>query len=122
MRKTFEFEVDGKKREFRLGSYAILEMLSDMGIDPSDITQLFDPVNEIKSVVSFMFHSGVYHFDRLGQKPDFVRGDIYDWIDITGGFSGEFFQSFRTAMIESIGLVEKAPEEETESEGQIKKK
>ena len=113
MLNIFEYEIEGVKRRFSMGVYALLQTLKESGIDPSEVGDLFVAAKEIETVVKFMFHSAFYQAKRDKVPVDFDELTPYDWIELTGGLPGDFFQSFRKEMLKSMGLKEvEEPQEE----------
>lgn len=88
-------------RTFIIGSYAVSKALKSMGFSLSNIgevidTQFFELINGV------IFYAAEYPNFKEGKPTDFSEADVYELLDSTGGYNGEFIQKFTAVMLESI--------------------
>lgn len=89
MKGTFEIEVDGVKRGFKFGTYAIAVACEKDGSD--DINELFtrcgfigDGNRSLKSLLNFFYGAAVNYAEHNGYEVDFNVANVSDWIDEIG--------------------------------------
>lgn len=87
-----EFEIEGKKRGFRLGTYAISVAQNKYGA--SSIEELFrkmgigsaNGVGDTHAVLCLFYGAAVHYYEhKFGDhEKDFVIADVSDWMDEIG--------------------------------------
>lgn len=79
-----EFEIDGKKRGFRFGTYAIKTITKTTGI--KDIHEIFKRIEkeDIEILLAFFYACAVHYSHHKQEKEDYNEANVSDWIDELG--------------------------------------
>jgi hypothetical protein len=95
MKGIFEFEIEGKKRGFKFGTYAMAvaceydkcvlsDILKRIGVPYLvDGEKKKDKVN-IMSLLHIFYGAAVHYAEHKKQPVDFSTSDISDWVDELG--------------------------------------
>jgi len=120
MNGELRFTIDNLERRFIIRTYATKKVIEEKaGGNVLGLIQLFTESQSslLDTTIAFMFHSAVFGAHADNKPVDFTELDMYDWIDKTGGYSGELFKTFQAELFESQGLKRvDNPEEEEQSE------
>lgn len=86
MRNNFEFDIDGKIRGFRFGTYAIAVAQKQNGA--KSIGDLFTKLQveggDFITLLDLFYGAAMQYADHKKQKPDFSVSDVSDWLDEIG--------------------------------------
>jgi hypothetical protein len=95
MKGIFEFEIEGKKRGFKFGTYAfavacdqdksvLSDLLKKIGVPYEvDGEKRADPVN-IMSLLNVFYGAAVHYAKHKKQGVDFTPDEVSDWLDELG--------------------------------------
>jgi hypothetical protein len=113
--------IGGKERGFKFGLGFLGEAFNNLGFTVTELdTELSK--NPFKVIPELMYQSALYNCLRSGEKPDFDKYIMSDWIDEAGGLASpvvlEFLQGITKSMTKDVP---KEDLEVVEEEGAKKK-
>lgn len=85
MISTYEFELGGKTRGFRFGTYSTRLIEEQTGV--SDLQTIMDRLKEqnIKMLSAFFFSCARHYSHSVSKQPvDYDEVDVNDWLDELG--------------------------------------
>jgi len=104
------FKIDGVERRMFFGNYALEKTLDHFGVSVSDIGTLLN--TKLLPLIRMFLYYGAE--DQLWKEekrePDFTPRDIHDWIDQSGGSSGELVIKVSKELFRCLGLTNSEPE------------
>jgi hypothetical protein len=105
MEGHFSYTINGVERKMFFGNYALEQTLSDMN---ASVTEVSDILNTklLPFIRTFVYHAACYPVLKEGKEPDFTAFDIHEWIDSSGGTSGEFIQQASKKIYACLGVGE----------------
>lgn len=79
-----EFEIDGKQRGFRFGTFAIKVISGLTGI--SDVHEIFRRIQnqDLDVLLKFYYGCAVHFAEHKKQEVNFNEADVSDWCDELG--------------------------------------
>lgn len=105
MEGHFTYTVNGVERKMFFGNYALEQTLTDMGANATDISEILN-TKLLPFLRLFIFHSACYPVLKDGKSPDFTPFDIHEWIDSSGGTSGDLIQKASPKIYACLGVGE----------------
>lgn len=91
-------------QKFIIGSYALSMALKSIGFTMSDFEEAID-THFFDLTHAVIFYSAEYAAMKDGVENSFKKSDVYDLLDQTGGYGGEFLVAFNTLMVENLRRV-----------------
>ncbi|MCT3835882.1 hypothetical protein HZQ15_18680 [Elizabethkingia anophelis] len=91
----------GKEREGNLGLGFLARVEDKEGLNITDLLESFQK-KPLSALPTLMYHSLAYGDERTGNKVDFTKYDVIDWIDEDGGLSSPETIKFSDAFAKSI--------------------
>lgn len=99
-------------RTFVIGSYAVSKALKSIGFSLSNIGEAID-THFFELINAVIYYSAEYPFFKEGKATDFSEADVYELLDATGGYNGEFIKNFTKVMLLGINPGETAIQPDT---------
>lgn len=85
MKGVFEFEVDGKKRGFKFGTYAFAVACEKEGCSINELQKRIGDSNLNIMVLLHLFYGAAVHYAAHKKiEVDFTTSEVSDWLDELG--------------------------------------
>lgn len=97
------YTIDGVERKMFFGNYALEETLNHFDYSISDIDVLLN-TKLLQLIRVFTFHAAAYPILKEGGQPEFTEFDIHEWIDKSGGSSGDLVVKISKELFRCLGL------------------
>ncbi|AQW91331.1 hypothetical protein [Elizabethkingia anophelis] len=91
----------GKEREGNLGLGFLARIEDKEGLNITDLLESFQK-KPLSALPTLMFHSLAYGEERVGNKVEFTKYNVIDWIDEDGGLNSPETVKFSDAFAKSI--------------------
>jgi len=109
IKKTAKIELGGKERTFYFGLGFLGLFIENSGIDIKELDKYIS-ANPFKAIPELMYNSLSYGYLRQDLEPDFNLFLVSEWIDESGGASGEpvllFLKAFKESMNSNLPAIE----------------
>jgi len=110
------YKIGEEDKQFFFGNYALEQTLTHFDASVSDLSDLLGK-QLIPFLRMFMFHAAAYPILKKGEAVNFTNFDVHEWIDKTGGPSGQLIVEVSKQVFNVLGLnTEQAQVEEKKSE------
>lgn len=109
------YKIADVERHFFFGNYALEETLKHFNASVSDLSDVLGK-DLIPFLRVFMFHAAAYPVLKKGEILNFTEFDVHEWIDLTGGPSGDLIITVSKEVFRVLGLntEETAPQKKSE--------
>ena len=97
------YKIGDEERQFFFGNYALEQTLTHFDASVSDLSDLLGK-QLLPFIRMFMFHAATYPIIKKGEIVNFTEFDIHEWIDKSGGSSGDLVMVVSKEIFRVLGL------------------